>query len=167
MNYLSQILGVFAFIFYLFSIQNRDKKKILSMQLVSNVFYTISYFLINAMSAVVVDFISFIRCIIYYIFAKRKKKIPLIYMFLLVLISIIVGLFIVKDFFDVIPIVICIIYIVSTYFKNIRIIQIGYILGACLWIVYNLHAKTYTPLIGNVFEIISGVISIIRIKKSK
>ena len=46
-----------------------------------------------------------------------------------------------------------------------KIVRIFFVIAAFLWIVYNLHVGAVMPLIGNVFEIISGILALIRFKK--
>ena len=46
-------------------------------------------------------------------------------------------------------------------------IYISFIIAAVLWIIYNFYIGTYTPMIGNVFEIISGLVAMYRLKKGK
>lgn len=164
---LSQILGLIAFFFFLLSIQFQSKRRILEMQLLSNIFYTVSYSILKASSAVLVDCVSVLRCLIFYLYDKHGKKCPIFFLVFLIGLSLLVGFFTVKNVFDAIPIVISIIYIVTTYQNNLKIIQIGYIVSAVFWIIYNLHIGTYTPLIGNVFEMTSGIVAMIRMKRKK
>ena len=161
---IAQILGAFGFAFFVLSIQMK-KRNLLLMQLFSNLFYTISYLVLRAIPAVIIDVISFIRCLIYYYFNKKNSKCPIYIMLLLVIISIMVGFFIVKDIYDVIPIIVCIIYIISTWQENNYIIYYSVVFAAILWIIYNFHVGAYMPIIGNIFEICSGVIAIIRYRK--
>lgn len=158
--------GILGFLFFVFSIQLKKKKDILFLQLVSNAFYTISYSLLGAFSAVFIDIISAIRCLIFAYF-DGKKKTPVIYLVILILLSCSVGIFVVKETFDVLPIIISIIYIITTWQDKKIIIELGFIIAAILWLIYNIYVKNYTPMIGNIFEIISGIVAIIRFQKKK
>lgn len=164
---ISQILGILAFLFYVFSIQNKKKKNILLMQLISNIFYALSYLILQAISAVLIDGLSFIRCLIYYHFDIKHRKCPLWIVLILVILSIVIGVFTVRNVFDAIPIIISIIYIISTWQDSVKMIYISFIITAVLWIIYNFYIGTYTPMIGNVFEIISGLVAMYRLKRGK
>ena len=93
------------------------------MQLISNIFYTISYLLLGALPAVLIDIVSLFRCIIFYKYDKRRKKCPIFIMAFLIFLTIMIGIFTCKNIFDFIPIIISIIYIVTTWQDSINIIQ--------------------------------------------
>lgn len=162
---ISQILGVFGFLFFVFSIQMRDKKKILGMQLASNVFYTISYLLLGALPAVLIDIVSVFRCLLFTYYSDKNEKAPTYVVLILISLSLLTLLFAFNNYFDILPVVISIIYILTTRSDSRVMIQNGFIMGAIFWIIYNLHVENFTPLIGNVFEIISGIIAVIRFRK--
>ncbi len=162
---ISQILGVLGFLFFAFSIQMKDKKKILGMQLASNIFYTISYLLLGALAAVLIDIVSIFRCLIFTYYSDKKEKAPTYVVLVLISLSLLTLLFTFNDYFDILPVIISIIYILTTRSDSRVMIQNGFIMGAILWIIYNLHVESFTPLIGNVFEIISGIVAVIRFRK--
>ena len=65
MNLFAQLFGIFGLIFLIVSIQNNRKKVILFFQIFANVFYGIQYFLLNSLSAGLMNLISLIRCIVF------------------------------------------------------------------------------------------------------
>ena len=73
---LSQIIGFFAVVFFVFSINNKDKSRVLNLQAVANLLYTISYFLIGVFSAGLMNLVSMIRCLVFSEFSKNKQNIP-------------------------------------------------------------------------------------------
>lgn len=162
---ISQILGLFGFLFFVFSIQMKNKKSILGMQLISNIFYTISYLLLGALPAVLIDIVSIFRCLTFTYYNNKKRKTPLFFVLLFISLSLFIFIFTFKDYYDALPIIISIVYIITTYSDDRMVIQNGFIIGGILWIIYNFHVQTYTPLIGNVFEIISGIVACFRFRK--
>ena len=167
MEITSQILGLFGFLFFILSIQMKSKKMILLMQLISCVFYSVAYGFLGALSAVLIDIISIFRCSLFGYYDIKNKKSPIIIPIILVILSLLVGIYSYHNFYDIIPVVISIIYIISTWQDNSLIIRLGFITGAILWIIYNLSVGAYTPMIGNFFEITSGIIAMIRLRKRK
>ena len=160
MNFLAHIFGLFGFIFFTGSIQVKQKNNLLIFQLIANTLYTVSYFMLGAFSAVLTNIINIIRCIVFSVFDKKKSiLISLIFLTLLII------PFVYNSLFDLLPIIITIIYIVSTWQNDMKIVRIFFVVAAFLWIIYNLYVGAIIPLIGNVFEIISGVLSLIRFKK--
>lgn len=159
---LAQVISIIGFIFYVFSIQCDNKKKLLTLQLVSNFLYSSSYLMLNAISAFFIGLVSFIRCILFRNVNDKNKKNSVLSLVILLFLSILVGIFTVKSLLDIIPIVISIVYILSTWQNNMKLIRYSFIFTAILWIIYNLYVGAYSSLIGNLFEIISGVIAIFR-----
>lgn len=163
-NLIAQILGFIGFVFYIISSQMKNKNGLLIVQLISNVFYTLSYFFLKALSGFLIDFLSIIRCLI---FSRYKKKdAPIFFPIIFIIISIVIGFFTVHSILDIIPILISIIYIISTWQSNMKLILFSYILAAIFWIIYNLYVGAYTPVIGNIFEIIFSIIAIYRLKRN-
>lgn len=160
MNFLAHIFGLFGFIFFTGSIQVKQKNNLLIFQLIANTLYTVSYFMLGAFSAVLTNIINIIRCIVFSVFDKKKSiLISLIFLTLLII------PFVYNSLFDLLPIIITIIYIVSTWQNDMKIVRIFFVVAAFLWIIYNSYVGAIIPLIGNVFEIISGVLALIRFKK--
>lgn len=162
MNFLAHIFGLFGFIFFIGSIQVKQKNNLLIFQLIANTLYTVSYFMLGAFSAVLTNIINIIRCIVFSVFDKKKSI-----LISLVILTLLIIPFVYNSLYDLLPVIITIIYIFSTWQDNMKIVRIFFVVAAFLWIVYNLHVGAVMPLIGNVFEIISGVLALIRFKSNK
>ena len=68
----AQILALIAIITWVISILLKKKKDILLMQVIANGIYGLEYLLLNALSAAGMNFLSFIRLLIYYFYAKNN-----------------------------------------------------------------------------------------------
>ncbi len=165
MNLLAQVILFIAFLFFISSIQMKEKRKLVFLQLIANLFYGIGYWILNVKTAVCMNFISVIRCIILY-FTKKKKP-PIIYLFILISLIIIIGIITYQNLLSIIPICITILYTISTWQDDMKVIRYLFIIAAIFWIIYNLYVGAYAAIIGNIFEIISGIIAIIRFKKKQ
>lgn len=166
-NFFIQIIGIVAVCFFISSIQLKNKKDLLFFQLLANIFYAIEYFLLNANVAAFMNITSVIRCIILKNCDQKNKKPPFYLLFILVTIIILLGCFNVKEIIDLIPICIVLLYTISTWQDNMKIIRILFIVASIFWIIYNIYVGAYTILIGNAFELISGIISLIRFDLKK
>ena len=118
--------------------------------------------MLGAFSAVLTNIINIIRCIVFSVFDKKKSI-----LINLVILTFLIIPFVYNSLFDLLPVIITIIYIFSTWQDNMKIVRLFFVIAAFLWIVYNLHVGAVMPLIGNVFEIISGVLALIRFKSNK
>lgn len=165
MNIIAQVISICALIFFALSVQMKEKKKLLLFQLVANLLYGISYILLDVKIAFYMNLISCLRCIILY-FSKKDK--PSVMFFLLILgLILYAGIYNYEDLLSLIPIVITIIYTVSTWQNNMKVIRYGFISAGVVWIFYNFIVGAYASIISNLFEIISGIIALNRNKNKE
>ena len=158
-------LGMIAISFFVCSIQFKEKNKILLFQLTANVIYAISYVIFKAYSAVFTNIISALRCLLYSIFESKNKKIPIILPIIFILISLIIGFYLYENLLSLLPILISIIYIISAYQKNQKVIKVCFIICGFIWFYFNFKVQAYICMVGNVFEIISGTHALSKLKK--
>lgn len=164
MYVLAQVMGVFAIILWTFSILLKNKKDILLSQVVANAIYGIEYSLLGAFSAASMNFLSFVRLFIYYLFAKKEKEIPKFVLIIFCFLIFILGFLTLDGILSIIPVIITLLYAYSFFQNNLKIARIVYILCALAWVYYNIKVGAIIGIIGNLLEIISGVISLIRYK---
>ena len=79
---MSNMVGVIALLFWIISLQANNKSKILKLQLLASIFYTIQYFIIGGISAGIMSIISLVRYAIFYRYIENKKNIPTYLLFL-------------------------------------------------------------------------------------
>lgn len=168
MNIIAQILGFFALIFSVTSYQKNNKKGFLITQIIANLLYISQYACLNAYSALIVVIISTIRVLIFYLYEKQNKKIPLIVLIIFVLITIIAGIFTYESYWSILPIIIGCLFSYGTWQKNLKVTYAIGIIISMLWILYNSAVGAYVSAISAVLETLSSMIGLIRlIKKSK
>lgn len=165
MNILVNTIGLFAIITWVLSIQNKNKTGILIYQLVANILYFIQYYLLNAYSACLMDFTSGIRCLFFYLEEKKHGKISNLSFLFFILLIIVIGMFTYNGIISLLPIIISLIYMYSIWQNNLNITRYLFIITAIIWIYYNMSVGAYINIIGNIFEILSGIISIIRFRR--
>lgn len=158
----AQIIGLIAFFLFVYSVQVKDKKKLLALQLIANFLYGIQYVLLLAPTAGYMNFISVARCFVFYWYDDKKKKAPIWVLIAFCLLALVVVALSMDSFFTLIPIGITIAYAISSWQNNMKIVRVTFTICAIGWIFYNLSVDAYTALIGNVFELTSGIISLIR-----
>ena len=160
----SQIIGMFAVILWVLSIQNKEKKNILLFQIIANLLYSLQYFIIHAFSASLTDFFGIIKSLIFYNYTKNNKNIPIYMFFVICLIYIVLGTFTYNGLVSLIPIFISCLYTYGAYKKDEKYIRITVLIGAFFWIYYNVYVGAYVAILGNVLEIISSITSLIRFR---
>lgn len=160
--YFAQIIGICAVVFFISSVQMSRKRDLLLYQAIANILYFVQYLLLSAYTAASTNLISAMRCYFFIKYDKAKKKIPKYHIYLYSFLILIFGLANYKGLFTLIPIIITILYIISSYFENTKYIRYVFLICSIIWFFYNFKVKAYVSIIGNVFEFISSIISIIR-----
>ncbi len=160
--WLAQIIGVVAISFWVCSVQKKEQYKILWMQSVANLAYTFQYMLLGVFSAASMNFSSCIRYYLFYRKRKEKKEISKIWLLFFIVIIIVLGAFTYQNVLSLIPIIITLFYTISSWIKNTKWMRIVFLVAAFVWIYYNYSVGAYVSMLGNVFEILSGVFSLIR-----
>ena len=156
-----QIFGTIATILSIVAFLCKNKKKLLKVQLLANLLYSIQYWIMNAMSASFVTLIAIFRSLFFTNENNKKIKIAT-----LVTAAIIAGIFSFNGtHLSIIPIFCSIVCIFGASIKNVRYYKLVY--GACsaIWLYYNICVGAYVIIIANICEIISAIIGYYRYEK--
>lgn len=160
MNIFAQIMGIFAIITWVISILLKKKKNIILSQIIANAIYAIEYISLHAYSATCMNLLSVLRLIIYYAFNLINKDLPKLILFVFSLLIILLGMATYNKLLDIIPIIVTLLYAYSLWQNDLKITRIIYICAALIWIYYNFKVSAFIGIIGNILEIIFGIISI-------
>jgi len=165
MYILASVIGVLAIITWIISIQNKDKKGILIYQIVANVLYGSQYFLLGAYSASLMNLISCLRCLVFYFEDKKQGKISNFSLILFTFIILLLGIITYNGLISILPIIAGLLYMYSIWQNNLTTTRYLFIINALIWLCYNFTIGAHVNIIGNIFEILSGIISIIRFRR--
>lgn len=160
--YIVSILSIFLFVI---SVQFKEKKDILLIQTFASMCYFIAYLILGSHSGCVIELIEQTKDIVFYKYEKKKKEIPITLLIIFVSSLIIASIITYDGFYSLMPLIINLLYFVSSYFKNPKYMRLTMLLCGFLWIYFNFKVGAYIIIIGNVLEIISATISLIRYKK--
>ena len=166
-NIIVGLFGVLAIFFWIISIQEKRQYKIIYLQMFANLFYTIEYLVLGVLSAASMNFVSTIRCYLFYRKKKERRKVPEVWLIGFISLLVILGIITYNGYLSLIPIIITIFYTISSYLKKAKWIRIVVLVAAFFWIYYNYKNGVYLATIGNFLEIISGIVSLVRYRKSK
>lgn len=164
----SQVIGLIAWGLLVFSYYKEDINKVLFIQIISAVFYCISYLLLGAWSGLLVCFFELVKAIGYY----KSDKDKLIF-FVTLPIYVVIAYFTYDGFVSILPTIASIIIGFSfTYDK--RIALIGTIFSSILWIAYDIQIYAFAQaltdgilVVSNLFILIKGSTSILKDKDNK
>lgn len=166
MYVLAQIISILAIFCWVISIQNKKKENIIVCQSSANALYAIQYFLLNVNSAALMNIISAIRSFVFYDNEKNKRKNSSYILAFFFIAIFIIGLLTFDGVISLIPIVITLAYTYSIWQNNLNITRYIFLISAFIWIFYNIQVGAYITVLGNLLEITSGIISIIRFRRS-
>ena len=158
------IVSVASIFLYIMSVQFKKKEHILIVQIFASLCYLIVYVYKSAWSGVSIEILEELKDIVFIRTEKKGKKIPFLYLAIFIGMLFVFSAIFYDGIFSLLPLVINILLFVSTYFKNPKYIRWVMLLCGALWGVYNFYLGAYIILIGNVLEVVSAVISIIRFK---
>ncbi len=164
-NIIVGLFGVLAIFFWIISIQEKRQYKIIYLQMFANLFYTIEYLVLGVLSAASMNFVSTIRCYLFYRKKKERRKVPEVWLIGFISLLVILGIITYNGYLSLIPIIITIFYTISSYLKKAKWIRIVVLIAAFIWIYYNYVVGAYVVIIGNILEILSSSISLIRYRK--
>lgn len=158
------ILSIFL---YVMSVQFKKKKHILITQIGASLCYLIVYVIKGAWSGVAIEILEELKNVVFIKIEKNGKKIPVSALTIFIALLAIVSIIFYDGPFSLLPLAINILLFTSTYFKNPKAIRWAMLFAGIMWGIYNLYLSAYIILIGNVLEVISATISIIRFKEKK
>ena len=164
---LAQVLALFAILFWVISILLKNKKNILLMQVIANGIYGIEYLLLGAFSAASMNFLSFLRLLVYYFYTSLNIKMPKWILFVFITLVLLFGIITYDGLISLLPIIITVLYTYAFWQNNLNVARIIYIVAAIIWIYYNYEVGAYVGIIGNALEITTGLISLIKYRGGK
>ena len=167
MNIIANLFGFLALTIWISSVQVKEKKNILLLQSLANLFYACQYFIFGLTVTGLMNTVSTVRCLLFAKEAKNNKQPDLFYLLIFILILMLFGALYSHTFLDVIPLTATILYTISGWVKSNTFLRYTYIFCAGLFFYYNFTVGAYIPLIGNIGEILSGAIALFRYKKIK
>lgn len=158
------IVSILSIFLYVMSVQFKEKRKILITQIGASLCYLIVYVIKGAWSGVAIEILEELKNVIFIKIEKHNKKIPIFVLAIFLLSLVIVSIIFYDGLFSLLPLAINLLLFTSTYFKNPKAIRYAMLFAGIMWAIYNISISAYIILIGNLLEVISAIISIIRFK---
>lgn len=164
---IAQFFGILVIIANVLSMQMKNKKQIIFMFILANLFSAINFILLQSYSGAIICSFAIIQTFINKFFEKKENNVPKAIILLYIIISIILGTITFNSFIDILPIICSILYtitIIQDQEKNIRIISLINIL---LWIIYDIVSQAYTAAISDSLMTISTLVGMYRLDYKK
>ena len=159
-----QILGVLAVIVYFFTYQTTVYKKMMIIQMVTAGLFCIHYFMIDAASAVIPNFVVILRNIVYYNNDKKffqSKLFPIFFAVIMVVLSI----FSWEGYYSLFIIAGLALNTLFTALPDPQTIRKSILLTSPLVFTYDVFALSIGGMINETVAVVSSIIGIIRYKR--
>ncbi len=137
------------------------------VQSFAHMLYAFQYALLGAISAAYMDIMAVVRNILFYKYDKNRRQVPIVLSGIIIIVTGIIGYLNYTNPLSLLPVIVAILYTIGATFKNPRVYK--YVFGFCAiaWLFYNLKFKAYVCVIGNIMEITSTIIALVRETKNK
>lgn len=152
---IAQITTIMGWLLLVYSYYKDDIDELLFVQIISSIFYCISYFFLGAYSGLTVCFIELLKSVAYY----KTDKDDLIFL-LSIPFYIILAIFTYDGFLSLLPVIGSIIdgFVLT---KNKTIATIGSILSNILWLIYDIILLAYVAALTDGVLVISNIIVLV------
>ena len=163
----AQIMGILVLILHILSMQMNDKKKIIFMLVLINIFSAINFILLGSVSGALICGFAVMQVMVNKYFESKMDRVPKSIVVIYIVISIIIGVVSFKKLVDVIPTICSIMYsitILQSKEKNIRILSL---VNMLLWVVFDLSYGAYTTVLSDFVTVISTLVGMYRFDYKK
>ena len=163
MNFiLIQILGGIGYSILATSYYKKEKRKILFMQIMAYIMFTIHYYLLSGITGALCNLIGLFSLITIYLSEKYKWKRKNLLAFFFILLLLIINIISLQNIYSIFPMIASIIVIVSFLMNNEDYIRgIGLISAIC-WLIYAIAYHSYVSIIFEVITLIGVLIAFIK-----
>lgn len=158
---ISQVMGGIALILVVISVFLKNKTHFFLFQTIANIFYALSFIFANALVAGINTFVSIIRVLVLFLYAKYEKTPPIYLIFVFSAIYIIIGVLFYQNAYDIITIITPILFTAAMWMKNMQLVRYCMLLPNILLVLYSIMHQVYTTAILDAFETCSIVVAII------
>lgn len=160
---ISQILGFFGFVVYALSFWQKDRRKILLLEVGECLLYSIHYFLLGAMTGGYINIIGMARSGSFIYKDKNKfmstNVLPTIFLILYVLNAILTW----EGYITLFPTIGSMLLCVAIWQHNTKNIRKTGLIVQILWLIYSIFVGSYVVVVTEIILIISTIFAIIKL----
>ena len=163
MEFLAQVVGLFAVALFLLSYQQKTRKNIIILNAASRVLYIVQYIMLGAFSGAALDVIGTLASVLAHKKDKGFVKKHLKAVVILVNLAIVgVGLCLYENIFSLLPIFGVLFHTGAFWISDEKTVRRLSLIGSPFWLAYNLISKAYGSSIGDILSMVSIVIAMFR-----
>ena len=168
-NIIPQIVGLAAVATFLLSYQQKKRRNIILMNVLSRFLYILQYLLLGAFSGMALDVLGALSSVV-----AGKKDRPFVAKHLKLIIILLNGSMIAagvtlciinKSLLDLLPIAGVLLHTGAFWISDERIIRRVSLLGSPFWFIYNFASRAYGSAIGDLLSMVSIVTAMIKFRE--
>lgn len=164
---ITQLVGYVALVLAMISFQMKKRSRLMAFQMSASLTFCIQLLMAGAITGGCLDFISFIRTIIFSMNDKYKwAKSPLWFVFFVVAL-VVVGIITWGGWISICAILGAVFSTIALWMKDAKKVRLISLLVAPCWIIYNIYYGTWAGVINELIATTSIVIGIIRLDLKK
>ena len=165
-EFVAQLIGIVGIILSVLSFQFKQRKHIMLAQALASLMFVLQFILLNAMIAAFLDFISFIRTLVFANNTKSWAK-SKTWLYGFILIMILSSIFTWNDLWSTLPLMGSILSTIALWMQEEKHIRLISLTVAPCWFIYNLHIGAYTGALNEIIAVTSIAIGLIRNDKKE
>ena len=140
----------------------KEKKQILFIQIISYIFFTIHYYLLNGVTGAICNLIGLFALIAIFTFEKYKLKNKLFISMFFILLLLVINIIKFQNLFSIFPMIASIIVIISFLVDNENIIRAIGVVSAICWLLYAIAYKSYIAIVFEAITLIYVCIALLK-----
>lgn len=165
---MSQVALIMAYIGYCLSYISKHRNKILICNFFSGVFFALAYLFLGAKTALYINVLSIVRQVLLIIQEKNQSQKMYVYIFFFNVIStILVGVLTYDGIFSTIPVFATLIFVYSTWQKDIYMYRLCGIVIEINWLLYGVYLKSIVSIVMETIILVCVIVNFIKINKEQ
>lgn len=162
---LIQIIGAIAYALLTVSYYKKEKTKILYMQILAYIMFSIHYYLLSGVTGAICNVIGLFGLIAIYLFEKYKWKYKNVISIMFIVLLLVVNILTFQNIYSIFPLIASVIVIISFLMNNEEYIRGVGVISAVCWLVYAIVYKSYISIVFEVVTLVGVLIAFIKNKK--
>lgn len=163
MNFiLIQVIGGIAYATLSLSYFKKEKKKILFLQIIAYIMFTIHYYLLSGITGAICNVIGLFALFTIYMFENYKWKNKNLIAYIFIALLIIINILTFQNIYSIFPMIASVIVIISFLTNSEDCIRGIGLVSAVSWLIYAIVYKSYISIVFEVLTLIGTFVAFVK-----
>ena len=165
MDVVGQILSIVGMVLTIASFQMKTRKQIILLQTAGSASYLVSFLLLGKWAPVCLNVVFLFRNFLCYFRKDKAWAQSIVWLYVLLASVIAAGTIGFHSWWDLLPVIGSVFGTIAMYMKSENVLRLLKLGDSPCWLIYNFTVPSVGGVIGEVFNIISIIVGLIRYKK--